>query len=71
MIIEEIMQDVNDLVHIYDSGIYINFLKKDAQGLHLEVILLNVDKFLGLSEISKIIKKSLKPHKLTLASLSL
>jgi len=71
MDIEEIMQDVNSLIHNYDAGIGIKFVKKDEQGLHMEVLIFNLDKFLGLSEISNIIKRALKPYNLTLVSLKL
>lgn len=71
MDIKDIMQDVNALVHNYDSGIGIEYISKDEHGLHMQVLIFNIDKFLGLSEIAKIINRALKPHKLELVSLKL
>ena len=71
MDIKEIMQDVNALVHNYDSGIAIEYVGEDEIGLHMQVLILNLDKFLGLSEIAKIINRALKPHNLILVSLKL
>jgi hypothetical protein len=71
MDIKDIMRDVNTLVHNYDSGIGIEYISKDERGLHMQVLIFNMDKFLGLSEIAKIINRALKPHKLKLVSLKL
>jgi len=65
------MQDINALVHNYDSGINIEYVDIDENGLHMQVLILNLEKFLGLSEIAKIINRALKPHDLNLASLKL
>ena len=69
--IEKIMNHVNGIVHLHDSSIDIEYLREEDNGLHMQVIILNLDKFLGLNEIAKIINRALKKFNLELITLSL
>jgi hypothetical protein len=65
------MNHVNGIVHLHDSSIDIEYLREEDNGLHMQVIILNLDKFLGLNEIAKIINRALKKFNLELITLSL
>ena len=71
MNIKEIVEEVKTVVAIQDSGIGIEFISNEDDGLIMKVHIYHIDKFLGLDSISKIINKVLKRYGLKLKSLTL
>ena len=71
MDINEIVQQVQATVAIQDSGIGIEFISNEDDGLVMKVKIYHIDKFLGLNIISKIINKVLIKYGLKLKSLTL
>ena len=71
MDIDEIVQQVQATVAIQDSGIGIQFISNEEDGLVMKVKIYHIEKFLGLNNISKIINKVLKKYGLKLKSLTL
>ena len=69
--LNEVMLHVNNYVQNYDSNIGLQLISQKDSGLEIEVLIFDYEKFLGLSEIAKLIKKALKPYNLTLLSLKL
>lgn len=69
--LNEVMLHVNTYVQNYDSNIGLKLISQEEAGLEIEVLIFDYEKFLGLSEIAKLIKKALKPYNLTLLSLKL
>jgi len=72
MEIKDIMNHVNESIHLHDSTIHIEYVSHDDDGLVMQVIILtHADKFMGLKNIAKIINRTLNKYNLKLKSLSL
>ena len=71
MSIKDIIEEVQDTVAIQDSGIGIEFISNEDDGLVMKVKIYHIDKFLGLNNIGKIINKVLIKYGLKLKSLTL
>jgi hypothetical protein len=71
MDIKRIMEEVNAHVHIHDNGIDIEYISHDKKGFEMDIKLHHMDKFLGMSEVARIINKALKKHKTCLKGLSM
>jgi len=71
MNLKEIIEEVQAAIAIQDSGIGIEFISNDDDGLVMKVNIYHIDKFLGLTNIAKIINKVLKRYHLKLKSLTL
>lgn len=72
MEIKDIMDHVNESIHLHDPSIHIEYVSHDDDGLVMQVIILiHADKFMGLKNIAKIINRTLNKYNLKLKSLSL
>jgi len=71
MDIKKIIEEVNAYVHIHDNGIDIEYKSHDKNGFDMNIKLYHMDKFLGMSEVSKIINKALKKYDVKLKGLSM
>lgn len=70
---EKLMEDINYSLHIHDNNV-IAVLDKDESddiGIVIKIVMISMDKFLGLATIAEIIKKVLKNYKITLKGLKL
>ena len=67
----DIIQEVRTTVAIHDSGIGIEHISTEEDGLVMSVKIYHIDKFLVLNIISKIINKVLIKYGLKLKSLTL
>lgn len=68
---KELLQEINNVIHIHDSGVLLSFKEAEEQGIHLEVSYTNIDKIIGIEEITKIINKHLKKYGLKISSIGL
>lgn len=69
MDIEDLMNSVNRIIHLHDSSLFIEYVYQDDSGIVMQVVLTDLDKFMGLNEIKKIINKYLNKYQLKLKSL--
>lgn len=68
---ENLLTHINNVVHVHDPGILISFKETEKYGIHLEVSYTNIDKIIGIEEITKIINKHLKKYGLKISSIGL
>ena len=71
MDIKRIMEEVNAYIHIHDDGVDIEYTSHDNNGFEMEIKLRHMDKFLGMSEVARIINKALKKYETSLKGLSM
>lgn len=71
MEIKDIMLEVNKGVYLHDSDIYIEYVSHEDNKFDMQVIILNLDKFLGLKNIAVIINRTLSKYGFKLNKLSL
>jgi hypothetical protein len=69
--VAELLQEINNIVNVFDSGILVHLKKAEDHGLHLEVSYTNIDKIIGLKEIKKIINKHIQKYGIEILSIGL